>query len=415
MAEIRKLRRDEIDGFVGLLANAFPGMQINTAEDRKKARERTLKRYDLPGVTAWGYFRDERLLGCLALHDYKLTIRGTQVFCGGGGALAVDLPHKKEHIAKDLVDSFFRHYREREAPVIALWPFRPDFYRRMGVGFGAPVYQYNVRPDAFPKSTKDHIRFLANNDLPALVECHNRYAARTTGMIEDILEYRRLQREFVESQRYVGVEIDGRLEGYLVCQFVENEPGHWLQNNMKVTEFIYNTPGALAELSTFLHTQSDQVYRVILYTPEPDFFHLLGDARFQGEAVHPPVNHETLRGSIGIMYRVVDIPKLFELLAPADFNGVDATVEFNVADSFLPENAGRFTVAFKNGRPQLTGSAADIAVSLDIADFSSLIMGGVDFSSLCRYGRVKISSESAVGTISRLFRVDHPPYCTMSF
>jgi predicted acetyltransferase len=46
---------------------------------------------------------------------------------------------------------FLRHYREQGAPLVALYPFRPDFYRQMGFGYGTKMDQHRVKPSALPR------------------------------------------------------------------------------------------------------------------------------------------------------------------------------------------------------------------------------------------------------------------------
>lgn len=41
---------------------------------------------------------------------------------------------------------YLRHYRERGTPLTALYPFRPDFYRSMGFGFGTKVVATGQSP-----------------------------------------------------------------------------------------------------------------------------------------------------------------------------------------------------------------------------------------------------------------------------
>jgi predicted acetyltransferase len=57
----------------------------------------------------------------------------------------------------------------------------------------------------------------------------------------------------------------------------------------------------------------------------------------------------------------------------------------------------------------------DVSLRLDIAEFSSLLAGSVDFSSLFRYGLVEISDPAYVNTINRIFAVEQKPMCTTSF
>jgi predicted acetyltransferase len=335
----------------------------------------------------------------------------------------VDLAHKKEHVAKEMMIYALRHFRDREVPLVALYPFRPDFYRNMGFGYGTKMNQYRVRPSAFPKGpSKTHVRYLTEDDKEALAECYNRFADRTHGMMRKT--ERELRRLFGKPEhRLVGCELDGQIRGYLVFTWAHGDT--FILNDMQIKEFIYESQEALSELMTFLHTQADQIRHVFINTQDEYFHHLLADPRNDTGRLIPDVYHETNTQGLGLMYRVVDVPRIFDLLSERDFGtpalgAQTCTLKLTVGDSFLPENAGSIVLHFAGGHMQrLDGlvhdAAYDVELRLGIADFSSLLAGTVDFRSLYRYGLVDVSDESYVETISRLFAVEQKPICTTGF
>jgi hypothetical protein len=91
-------------------------------------------------------------------------------------------------------------------------------------------------------------------------------------------------------------------------------------------------------------------------------------------------------------------------------------VQFTVRDSFLPENDGGVVVHFNAGRALVVGdSDADVQVALDVADFSSLVMGSAPFASLHRAGRATVSDSTYLATLDRLFRAARRPECMTAF
>ena len=87
-----------------------------------------------------------------------------------------------------------------------------------------------------------------------------------------------------------------------------------------------------------------------------------------------------------------------------------------MVDTFLPENHGSTLLRFEGGHVRrLDAGARDVCVRLDIAEFSSLLAGTVDFYSLYRYGLAEISDVCYVDTLSRIFAVARKPMCTTSF
>jgi len=330
------------------------------------------------------------------------------------GQIAVHLAHKKEHVAKEMVDYFLHHYRDRGAPLAALYPFRPDFYRAMGFGYGTKMNQYRLKPAALPKGpSKAHVRYLTEADKPALAACYQRVAEHTHGMMDKT--ERELRRLFANpEQRFVGCELDGEIRGYVAFGFEQGET--FITNDLHIREFIYETREALAELLTFLHTQADQIRHIYIETQDEDWHFLPLDPRNDSGRLIPDVYHETNAQGVGLMYRVLDVAAMFDRLTGRDFGGQTCTLKLTVADSFMPENAGSLLLRFEAGQVQrLDGGPHDVQVRLDIAEFSSLLAGAVRFSSLYRYGLVAISDEAWIDTIERLFAVAQKPVCTTSF
>jgi len=72
-----------------------------------------------------------------------------------------------------------------------------------------------------------------------------------------------------------------------------------------------------------------------------------------------------------------------EALIEHDFNEENLRLKLNIVDPFLPENDGSLVIHIVAGNPKLVDDGAfDVEVSIDVAWFSSLIMGVVDFKKL---------------------------------
>jgi len=415
MSEIRLLSAPDFQALTRIWAGAYPGAKIVTEEERERFQEQALRLHEEdPTANFYGLFRDGRLLGIMCFYDFEVNFLGTLMPAGGVGQVAVDLLHKKEHVAKELIGFFLRHYRERGVPLLALYPFRPDFYRAMGFGYGPKMSQYRVPPAAFPRGpSKAHVRTLGPDDKEAIAACYDRVVRHTHGMM------RRTEREmrglFRRQENHIaGVELEGQLRGYLVYTFEHGD--NFLTNDIHVREWIYETPQALSELLTFLHTQADQIRHVLVDTHDEDFHHLLLDPRDGSGRTIPSVYHQSNAQGVGLMYRVVDVPGILGRLAGHNFGGQTLMLELVVEDSFLPENAGRTLLRFEAGHlRRLEGGEPDVQVCLSIEDFSSLLAGTVAFRSLYDYGRARISDPDDVETVTRLFAVEQGPICMTHF
>jgi predicted acetyltransferase len=416
MRQIQRLTSEShFADFVNIAANAYPGIKIVTDDDKQKLKQRLLARAEDPTVSFYGLFDGESLLGGMRLHDFTMNMRSTTIKAGGVGFVAVDLAHKKEAVAKELLAFFLRSCRERGQHMALLYPFRPDFYKKMGFGYGTKMSQYKVKPAHLPKGpTKTHIRMLAEPDKQLLADCYQRYVDATHGLIAKSAA--ELNSIFSNSEnRVVGCKRDGAISGYIVFTFKTVRQDTFLINDIVVKELVYENREALAELLTFLHTQDDQIRQVIFNLQDDTFHHLLFDPRDGVDNTIANLYQESNTQGVGIMYRVVNLVGLLGTLG-ASFGFQPCKLKIGLQDSFLPENDGDVVVHFDGGAPTMReGGEHDVAIRLDVAELSSLLMGVVGFNKLYKYGLAQISDRRYVDTITRLFLTEDKPLCMTWF
>ncbi len=420
MTDIRALSTDaDFAAFADLVTDAYPMLFERSRDSRQQLKDTLMNvARKEPAISFWGLFRSfrgrKRLLGGMRLFDFQMNFLHSQIPLGAVGQVAVALECRNAHVAKELMLFYLRHYRAKGTPLTALYPFRPDFYRKMGFGYGTKMSRYRLDPEAFPAgSHRVHLRRLGPDDRQALRDCYTRYTHRTHGMIHKIDH--ELDQLFDDGdRRIVGFDSDGQLRGYLVFTYEDGDA--FLTYDLHVCELIYETREALSALLAFLRTQGDQVRRVILRTQDPCFHHLFNDPRNGSEALISPVYHPTDLQGVGIMYRIIDVPRLFQLLEERNFAGHTCRLELRVDDTFLPENAGTTHLAFDQGRVRvLEGGPCDVAVRTDIASLSSLLAGTVSFERLYTYSLAEVSDHDFVALLSRIFSVARSPICTTSF
>ncbi len=416
MREIREVHDGELEEFARITREAFPGMKVVSQDDRDRMLERLGRVIREPGVHFFAAFDGEQMAGVIRCYDFSMKLRDRRVLVGGLGGVAVDLRYKKEHIAADMVRHYLAYYQQKQAALVALYPFRPDFYHRMGFGHGVKMNRYSFRPDALPAAgPKARLDYLTAGDQAAIAACYDRFMARTNGLIEPLPFM--LEQQLANPENYVvGYWRDETLRGYAQFRFQSAEDHNWLLNNIELRTLVYDDPAALAALLSFFRTQADQVGHIIYETQDDAFHFLLADPRNGTGHLLAGLWHETNTQGTGIMYRVIDVARLFEQLAGYDFGGVTCRLELTLTDSFLPENARTYWLDFAGGMARLgEPGAADVAVAMDIADFSSLVVGAIDFARLYDYGRATLSDATQAPLVSRLFRAESPPWCLTSF
>jgi predicted acetyltransferase len=410
--EIHPIPDHDIAQFAQIVLGAYPSTSAPPAEMAERLRR---GRVENPATELYGLYRDGALLGGMRLFDYTMLFHGIAVPVGGVGLVAVDLLHKKEHVARDMLRFYLRRYRAAGAPLAALYPFRPDFYRQMGFGYGTKLSHYRVRPADLPHhGARSHLRELSAADMPAFLACYQRYAQQTHGLfLRAEVEARRF---FEGAGRVLGYVDGDAVQGYLAYGFRPGPSGAFIDNDIDVRELVYEHPAALAELLGFLHSQADQIARVIFNIQDDQLHQLLHDPRGGDGRLFPSVYHETNAQAVGIMYRALDLPGLFAALAEHDFGGQSLVLGLRLHDSFLPENDGETLLRFRDGRVSRDDSAPpDVRLSLSVGIFSSLLMGAVDFTSLQRYGLAEIDDRNYSGSVSRLFFSPARPICLTPF
>ncbi len=410
MRTIRRINEEELDTFVTISANAYPGMDVFAQAERRRFRGRLAQAAENPHISLFALFDDKHMQGVMRLYDFTMNFLSTNTLVGGVGGVAVDLLHKKEKVAADMMRYFLQHYRHKGACLAALYPFRPDFYHRMGFGFGTKMNSYRFSPDSLPKGlSKRHVVFLTEKDRDAICACYDRFFAGKHGVM---MRWQDVWDAMLNSPAIhaIGVKKGSQLSGYMVYKFDKGSHDNFLSNNILIHELVYENPDALRELLAYLQSQADQIEQIILNIQDEDWHHLLQDPRYgSNEMIQDVIAHESNVQGVGIMYRVIDLPRLFEILHEHNFGGVTCRLKIELSDSFLPQNEGGWVVNFVDGKAKLVSDEAfDLAIRLDVSEFSSLVVGAVGFAKLIEYGLASISDSNSVPLVDRLFAAPKP-------
>ena len=406
MNNVRLIANDDFKEYVKLSHEAYPAMYRPMTDEQidawiKRMQEQQAKKED---ILYYGYYREDKLLGVMRLHSFKINVHGVDMMTGGVGNVCVGLAYKKEHIAKEMMEYYHEYFRKQDTPLLVLWPFRHDFYMKMGYGYARKYNKYMYKPDDLPRGSKEGVCFMGETDIDDMLECFNRYVSKTHGMI---YKQRRFFERFIQRYKVVGYRNGDCVEGFIGFNFKKLDPDHPLRQNMEIEYSVYENPTALSRILSFLQTQLDQVERVVFLTYDDDLHYISKDPR-NGVPHIFYINQETNVQGVGIMYRLINTRQFFKELASHSFNDMNLSIQLDVQDSFLPENNTSVTVHFRDGKPVLA-EGYDVSVSLRVEHLSSLLMGVVDFRKLWLYGLVELSDELYLDQLDRLFHVQRKP------
>ena len=148
-------------------------------------------------------------------YDYTMNLRGSDVFAGGLGAVAVAFDARRRGVGADLVKGFIAGYRARGATIALLHPFRHDFYRRLGFGYGTKMNRYRFSPRGLPAGGRsDRVPRRAWTAQRRIAGCYERVRARTNGLIVTEAEEFSERLEDVSLRVFAYSDDGGAIRGY---------------------------------------------------------------------------------------------------------------------------------------------------------------------------------------------------------
>jgi len=408
MFTVRKLKPIDLPKMADILMKAYPGFQYPVKE-QYIARIKQIQQKS-SNINFFGCFEADQLLGVMRIHDFQMNFRNKFLPVCGIGGIAVDLLHKKEKVCKKLIEYFIGYAHKKNAPLTILFPFRPDFYYKMGFGYGAPLFHYNLLPSAFPGgNSKEHLEYLNTDNVDLIVNFYNKFAQKQHGLcLKDASDFEGFLKK--RENFIIGYKSGNKLEGYLIARFVKAHQTNFVINNLEVLEFLYSDNDVFQEFSTFLHSQSDQVKRIVYNTFDSEFYHLVNDIRNGSDQLFPSVFHESYAAGIGIMYKITDLKKFFS--SAENFGKVKVTIKFVISDCFSHKKDQVVNVHFRNGKPAISNTSDyDVKLEMNIAEFSSMTMGALTFKQCYEHGLAEISNPKYWEKIHKLFYSKTKPQC----
>lgn len=391
--------------------NSYPMIK-----DKEKFKEMMLDTQEnCPNSKYYGVYRDNIPVGGLRLHDFQMNMFGKFVKAGGLGGVAADLIHKKQGVAKDILTYFIKKYDEENASFAILYPFRTDFYRKMGFGYGSPMFEYFLIPRSIYKGeTPKNLVYLDESDANDALECYNRFAERHHGLILSTeFDYKRFGKS--PNARTIGVKRDGQLKGFAVFSYTDLDKGNYVYD-MVLHKLIYDDIEAFREMMTFLHTQLDQAKKIVFRTQDSELYHMTDLINVGDSDVIMPLSKKFANAGAGIMYRVLNVERIWSDLKHKNFGNENCTVKFNIEDSFYKKNDKSVTVKFIEGKPKVVSDEKpDCEVSFKIEIFSSLMVGALTFKKAVLYGKADIDKEEFIPKINNIFFTDESPQCMTWF
>lgn len=392
MREIKELTLEHLDEYVELAYNTYPSFKDNSTEGKEKFKKVAVMKITDPNSHFIGMFEDNTLLAAMRLVNFEMNFFGKIVPASGLASVAVHLMHKKEKIAKIMVDYYETFYKERNIPIASLLPFTPEFYKKMGYGLGTKMNQYRIPAKRFPAYFgKMNLKFIKDDKgIKEIINFYSKMLQKTHGMFSKMIDEITDLYENPDNKIIASYDDNNDIDGYLIFEFINDKEDNYTINNMYIKELHYNTSKALGKILGFIKKQDDQV-NLVVYNTQDEFFAQKIDNPLNDSLNYVNYgNLETNTQLIGIMYKVLDVAQAFKEYDYRNYNNVTLKVKFDITD----ENGNNNTIIvhFDNGKANIMEDEYITTVSLNIVDFSSLFVGSISIIGLYNLGLLSIDN-----------------------
>lgn len=442
---IQPARPSDTREVAALWCDAFPGRR--TIEDRIAMLESGGRYGGLETVLVMRNV-DGSLAGASKIYRMELHVAGSPLPMMGLAAVAVAPSHRRRGLGARLCTEALRVAAERGDVVSVLYPFRPEYYERLGWGLVGELHDYRFQTGALPRYEEArHVRAATHQtDRDAVAACYARVASRSNGPITrgPRLWAYRLAAEEIGVRPLPGdaagggsgadrglraiVFDDGEVAGYALLRSVSRRAGG--ERVLEIRELVAETERAYRGLLGHVAARSDRWPLGRHFArPEERFGDRLSDPRPPGRPTARSLYFPTARIVRGPMLRVLDVAAALRARPWFEAGGGRAgSLGIRVSDSQRPENQGAWLVRLDDaGRGVVEADVeADVEpgaeagvepgepsveLSTDASTFARIFAGDISASDAARIGRADIKGDvslldQAFATSERFWLLD---------
>jgi GNAT superfamily N-acetyltransferase len=344
---------------------------------------------------------------------YRLTqfITGVPMPVMGLAAVAVARDRRRRGLGAELCRAAMRAARDRGDVLSILYPFRPDYYEKLGWGLAGRAHDHRFRTSALPRYAEHSAvrETTLEAHAPEIMGCYDRVARVSHGTIERderVWRYRfsgedmavrplsqdTLQRADADPNRLVLVHLEDGVTGYALLRI---RPAAADEGAVVVVrELVAESEAAYRGLLGYLAIRSGEwPAGRYLARPEERFEERLSEPRPPGYQPGRSLSFPTASLTRGPMLRLLDVPAA--LRGRVWFGGGASherpvTLRVGVTDPDIPENEGPWDVRLDPGgavHVEAGGTgAADVTVHAGSAALSRIYAGDMSFSDAVRLG-----------------------------
>ncbi|MEA2452092.1 MAG: hypothetical protein QOG04_802 [Actinomycetota bacterium] len=402
--DVRFMKEDELPRLREVLSTAFGGGDPEPDWDIVWAK---VFEHDRLFVATEG----DEIVGVGGSFSFTMTVPGAEIPTAGLTIVGVLPTHRRKGILNQMMRFQLEDARAHEESVSILWASEEVIYQRFGYGMASE--QLGIEIDRghgiFKNDTgmNGRLRLLTEEEaMKIFPDVYESVRRETPGMLArsaDWWRYHRFhdpkgQREGASPYYRLVWENDGQVEAYALYRIKEG----WdyatglPKGEVTVHEAMSMTPQAHRELWRYLFSLdlSGKVIAYFVSTDDP----------IQQMVLKP--RHLRMRKSDGLWLRVVDVKPALE----GRTYGADGTLTFELADTFLERNHGRWTLTVTEGHGEVSEAGTEPDLRLEAGDLGAVYLGGTSFNQLARAGRVSELKPGTVASADAMFHSNRAPW-----
>jgi predicted acetyltransferase len=334
-----------------------------------------------------GAYDGGRVVSFARVKPYQQWFGGRAVPMGGVASVAVAATHQRRGLARATVAAALDVLRERGFAVSTLFPATAPLYRGLGWELAGDYVWLDV-PGALLRGLGPvdgvTLRPATAGDLPGVLAAYGRICRETNGLLERSGPFFDLLPEsMLAADSFLVAEGPTGIEGYALAE--RRNAGH----DVAVTAWdVVGTTPAAERAVWFALGAGSSTARTVRAKALPDALVL--------HLAEPDVTvHEHLRW----MLRLVDAPAAIAARGwPATLR---ASVDLDLADAQVADNAGRWRLTVEDGNGTLT-RGGDGTVGLGVGALSALYSGWIDPRTLRRCGLLRSGDDAALDTLATM-------------
>jgi predicted acetyltransferase len=355
-------------------------------------------------------FDGDRIVGGAGAFPFEFSVPGGTLPCAGITLVGVLPTHRRRGVLTAMMRAQLDDIRRRGEPIAALWASEETIYGRFGYGLASLMSEIEL-PRAYgslrePADPAARAKLVSLEQAKELVPpIYDRVRLERPGMFgrsavwweTRVLSDPPERRDGAGAKTAVVIELDGRAVAYALYRLTPKFDGGLSLGETRVIEAMGDSPAAVRELWRFLlGVDWMATLRASLLPIDHPLWLILRTPR-----------RMKMRVADSLWCRLVDVGTALSGRTYA----ADEEIVFEVGDTFLPDNEGRWRLA--GGEAARTDAGADL--ELNVTELGSVYLGGFTFTELQRAGLVRELKPGAVERADAVFATGVKPWCPEIF